>query len=137
MHCYSQSADCSAGYEMSGEEAVPFMEDLARFGVPVLLFSGGEPLLRKDLYDLADRARRLGLRTVISTNGTLIDQRAAERLAGIGLSYVGVSLDGMRATNDRFRGMEGAFDRAVSGIRHCMAAGLRSASASPSAATCP
>jgi radical SAM protein with 4Fe4S-binding SPASM domain len=125
MHCYSQSADRQADYEMSGEEAIPFMEDLARFGVPVLLFSGGEPLLREDLYELADRARRLGLRTVVSTNGTLIDEQAAERLAGIGLSYVGVSLDGMRGTNDRFRGMEGAFDRAMAGVRNCMAVGLK------------
>ncbi len=125
MHCYSQSADFKAGYEMSGEDAIPFIEDLAEFGAPVLLFSGGEPLLRKDLYDLADRARKLGLRTVISTNGTMIDKRAAERLATIGLSYVGVSLDGMRVTNDRFRGVDGAFDRAMQGIRNCMEAGLK------------
>jgi len=124
-HCYSESANRCWEREMSTDEGLALLEDLARFGTPVMLFSGGEPLLRSDLPDLASRATELGLRTVISTNGTLIDQSAAERFRQIGVDYVGVSLDGMRRTNDSFRGVEGAFDMALCGIRNCLRAGLK------------
>ena len=125
MHCYSKSADvCYAG-EMTTDEGYALLEDLAKFGAPVVLFSGGEPLLRPDLPELTRRARELGLRAVVSTNGTLIDAKTAERLSEIGLSYVGVSLDGMRPVNDRFRGREGAFDLALAGIRNCRKAGMK------------
>ncbi|MDP6438486.1 MAG: radical SAM protein, partial [Candidatus Brocadiia bacterium] len=125
IHCYSKSADrCYAG-EMTTDQGLAFLEDLAEFGAPVVLFSGGEPLLRPDLLQLVRRAVALGMRAVISTNGTLIDEAAAERLREIGLSYVGVSLDGMRRVNDRFRGIEGAFEMAMAGIRNCMRTGLK------------
>ncbi len=125
VHCYSHSADRQYPGEMTTEQGVALLEDLAAFGAPVVLFSGGEPLLRPDLFDLASRATRLGMRAVISTNGTLIDQKNAERLREVGLSYVGVSLDGMRETNDKFRGREGAFDHALEGIRNCRQAGIK------------
>jgi len=125
VHCYSRSADRMYAGEMSTEQGLVLLEDLAEFGAPVVLFSGGEPLLRPDLFELAARATSLGLRAVISTNGTLIDPTKAERLSEIGVSYVGVSLDGMRATNDRFRGSRGAFDAALAGIRHCLHAGVK------------
>jgi radical SAM protein with 4Fe4S-binding SPASM domain len=101
------------------------IEDLARFGSPVILFSGGEPLLRKDLLLLAQLATDKGMRAVISTNGTLITQKMAGELKRIGLSYVGVSLDGMQRTNDRFRGVKGAFAAALRGIRNCQEAGIK------------
>jgi radical SAM protein with 4Fe4S-binding SPASM domain len=101
------------------------LEDLAEFGAPVVMFSGGEPLLRHDLFTLATRATELGMRVVISTNGTLIGPEAAERLKEIGVSYVGVSLDGLRAVNDKFRGHKGAFDEAMTGIRNCLSAGVK------------
>ncbi|MHC4787712.1 MAG: radical SAM protein, partial [Planctomycetota bacterium] len=123
VHCYSQSTDRQYAGEMSAEEGFALLEDLAQFGCPVVLFSGGEPLVRPDILRLVARARELGLRAVLSTNGTLISKEMAGRLARIGLSYVGVSLDGMRQTNDRFRGVEGAFVRALSGIRNCRSAG--------------
>ena len=110
---------------MTTEQGVALLEDLAAFGAPVVLFSGGEPMLRPDLFELASRATKLGMRAVISTNGTLIDPKAAERLRQVGLSYVGVSLDGMRETNDKFRGREGAFDHALAGIRNCRQAGIK------------
>ena len=91
----------------------------------MVLFSGGEPLTRPDLLDLAARAVKLGLRAVISTNGTLIDEAKAAQLKEVGLSYVGISLDGMRPTNDLFRGVEGAYDRALQGLRNCMKAGVK------------
>ncbi len=125
VHCYSHSADRHYEGEMTTKEAEAFIEDIASFGAPVILFSGGEPLMRPDLFELIARATRAGLRAVISTNGTLIEPGVAERLKEFGLSYVGVSLDGMRETNDKFRGREGAFDRALAGIRNCRQAGIK------------
>ncbi len=125
VHCYSHSRDLDYGGELSTAEAERMIDDLAAFGVPVLLFSGGEPLLRPDLLALIARARRRGLRAVLSTNGTLIDDGWAARLREADLSYVGVSLDGLRETNDRFRGVPGAFDQALAGIRACRRAGIK------------
>ena len=125
VHCYAQSADQEYSGEMTTAEGFALLEDLAEFGSPVVLFSGGEPLMRKDLLELAGRAVKLGLRAVISTNGTLIDSKKAEQLREIGLSYVGVSLDGMQQINDKFRGMKGAFDKALAGIRNCQKAGIK------------
>jgi len=102
-----------------------FIYDLAEFGVPVLMFSGGEPLLRKDLFELASLAKEQGLRLVLSTNGTLLTQRVAREIHRIGFAEVGISLDGIGANNDRFRGREGAFHSALCGIRNCVSLGLR------------
>ncbi|MCD6364503.1 MAG: radical SAM protein [Planctomycetes bacterium] len=124
-HCYSQSTDRQCEDQLSTAEALAMLEDLAEFGVPVVLFSGGEPLLREDLLQLIARTVELGMRAVISTNGTLITPQVADSLASAQLGYVGVSLDGMRATNDKFRGREGAFDDALAGIRNCKEAGLK------------
>jgi 12,18-didecarboxysiroheme deacetylase len=125
VHCYSKSENKTYGGELTTDEGLAMIEDLARFGVPVVLFSGGEPTLRKDLLALLERTVALKRRAVISTNGTLIDEPMAARLRTVGLSYVGVSLDGMRDANDKFRGVRGAFDRALAGIRHCMKAGMK------------
>ena len=125
IHCYYTARAEPDPNELTTEEAKAFIDDLADFGVPVLLFSGGEPLMREDLFELGAYAVEQGLRTVISTNGTLIDQEAAGRIKEAGFSYVGISLDGIGPTNDRFRGMQGAFDAALRGFRHCEAAGVR------------
>ena len=125
IHCYSRSRNEEYAGELTTAEAERFIDGLADFKVPVLLFSGGEPLMRPDLYALIRRARDAGMRAVISTNGTLITGEAAEKLKDIGLSYVGVSLDGLREVNDRFRGVAGAFDSALAGIRHCIRAGVK------------
>ncbi len=125
VHCYSHSADQDYAGQMTTDQGYALIDDLAEFGSPVILFSGGEPTVRKDLYELAERAVARGMRAVISTNGTLIDEERAERLQRIGLSYVGVSVDGMRETNDKFRGLEGAFDKALTGIRNCLKIGLK------------
>jgi 12,18-didecarboxysiroheme deacetylase len=125
IHCYAK-ADCGcAPDELSFEEGKALIDDLAEMGSPVVLFSGGEPLCRKDMPDLAEYAVSKGLRAVISTNGTLITDAVAQRLKAIGLSYVGVSLDGLRETNDHFRGVDGAFDKALDGIRACRRAGIK------------
>ncbi len=125
MHCYAQAETGSQAGEMSLQEGRALIDDLAAFGVPVILFSGGEPLCRPELPELVAYAADRGLRAVISTNGTLLTPPMAARLKAANLSYAGISLDGMRETNDRFRGQAGAFDRALDGIRACRAAGLR------------
>ncbi|RKY24603.1 MAG: hypothetical protein DRP79_07555, partial [Planctomycetota bacterium] len=125
LHCYSRSSDVHYPGELTGEEARAMIDDLADFGVRALLFSGGEPLLRKDLLDLGRHAARRGLRTVISTNGTLISRDMAAEIADASFKYVGVSLDGPEETNDRFRGRKGAFRQALDGIRNCRKAGLK------------
>ena len=125
VHCYSASTGPAGKKELSTDAGLAMLEDLARFGVPVVLFSGGEPLMRQDLFTLIRRAAELGIRPILSTNGTLIDRRVAERLREAGTRYVGVSLDGLRETNDAFRAVEGAFDRALAGIRHCREAGIK------------
>jgi len=125
VHCYARAVEKSREREMSHEEGLALLDDLAEFGVPVVLFSGGEPLARPDLLDLAKYAVNKGMRAVISTNGTLIDREKARKLKDIGLSYVGVSLDGMEEVNDRFRGKKGAFQKAMEGIRNCQKVGLK------------
>lgn len=125
VHCYSSSDASCCDDELSGDEARQLIDDLARFGAPVLLLSGGEPLARPDIVELAAYASEAGLRVALSTNGTLIDESCARRLRDAGVAYAGVSLDGLRETNDRFRGVEGAFDRALAGIRACRSVGLK------------
>ena len=125
IHCYYTANAQRDPDELTTTEAQTLIEDLASFGAPVLLFSGGEPFLRDDLYELGAYAVERGLRTVISTNGTLIDRRAASRIREAGFSYVGISLDGIGDTNDRFRGQSGAFAAALHGIQACTDAGVR------------
>ncbi|MCS7281450.1 MAG: radical SAM protein [Desulfobacterota bacterium] len=125
-HCYA-NAEPGQNEEsiIDTKEAKEIIEDFASFGVPVILFSGGEPLLRHDIFELLKHAKMLGLRTVLSTNGTLITKKVAEQLAESGISYVGVSLDGVGDVNDLFRGRLGAFDEAKEGIRNCKEAKIK------------
>jgi len=125
VHCYAKADNRKAEKELTHDEGLRLLDDLAQFGAPVVLFSGGEPLMRPDLADLARHAVKRGMRAVISTNGTLITQAKARELKSVGLSYVGVSLDGMEEVNDRFRGKQGAFKEAMAGIRNCQEAGLK------------
>jgi Fe-coproporphyrin III synthase len=125
VHCYAHAKDMAFDSELSTLEGKNLLDDLADFGVPVILFSGGEPLTRKDLPELAEYAVKKGMRAVISTNGTLITPEKAQTLKKIGLSYVGISLDGMEEINDRFRGVKGAFKAALQGIENCKKAGIK------------
>ncbi|MDX2496691.1 MAG: 12,18-didecarboxysiroheme deacetylase [Desulfobacterales bacterium] len=125
VHCYAHAKNIPFDNELSTTEGKILIDDLAEFGVPVILFSGGEPLVRKDLPELADYAVKKGMRAVISTNGTLITPQTARTLKDIGLSYVGISLDGMEEINDRFRGVKGAFKSALEGIENCKKAGIK------------
>ncbi len=124
-HCYSISADRDFPGELSTAEVFAVMDDLKRFGVPVLILSGGEPLLRPEIFEISARAKAMGFYTGLSTNGTLIDESNIDRIAAIGYDYVGISLDGLRETHDRFRRKQGAFDEALRGIRLCRDRGIK------------
>jgi Fe-coproporphyrin III synthase len=125
IHCYSSSQNVQYSDELTTQEGKRLIDDLAAFGSPVLLLSGGEPLLRQDLPELAKYAVDKGLRVVISTNGTLITKDLARVYSDIGLSYIGVSLDGLREVHDLFRGVRGAFDKTLRGIRTARDAGVK------------
>ncbi len=117
VHCYSASSDAVDPEQLSTAQACRMIDDLAIAGVPVLLLSGGEPLLRPDIFELIACARSAGLSVAISTNGTTITGPLAEKLAKADLNYAGVSIDGIGETNDKFRGKDGAFDQAIEGIK--------------------
>ncbi len=125
IHCYADAVADNSSREMSTEEGKTFIRQLADFGVPVLLFSGGEPLVRKDFLELAEFAVASGVGVVVSTNGTLITPEAARKMKCIGFREVGISLDGIGEQNDKFRGKKGAYDAALAGIRYCIAEGQR------------
>ena len=117
MHCYSISADVDFPGELSTGEALAVLEDLRAARVPALILSGGEPLLRKDIFEIAGQAKRLGFHTALSTNGTLIDVPLAMRIRDTGFDYVGISLDGLQHAHDRFRRKQGAFERSLGALR--------------------
>jgi 12,18-didecarboxysiroheme deacetylase len=125
VHCYAQADASAAPNELTQAEGLALLDDLKTFGVPVVLFSGGEPLMRPDLFELVSHTVAAGMRAVISTNGTLITQELALRLKDLGLSYVGISLDGIEPTHDRFRGKKGSFAAAMAGVRRCQEVGLK------------
>lgn len=124
-HCYMESDNQKYANELTTVEAKAFIDDLADFHVPVLLFSGGEPLIRPDFFELAEYAQAKGVRPTLSTNGTLITREVAQRIKDIGVGYVGISLDGLQDVNDKFRGVEGAYAKAMAGIQNCVAVGQR------------
>ena len=125
-HCYSASGpDAETAGELTGGEAGALIDDLAAAGTPVILFSGGEPLLRTDLPDLIARAAAAEIRPAVSSNGTLITAAVAAALADAGCAYVGVSLDGLAATHDAFRRRDGAFTEALAGMDRAAAAGIK------------
>jgi heme d1 biosynthesis radical SAM protein NirJ len=124
-HCYATSADIDFAGELSTEEVFSVMDDLQAFGVSVLILSGGEPLLRPDIFEISKRAKDMGFYVGLSSNGTLINDDNIADIVRIGYDYVGVSLDGMRDTHDRFRRKQGAFDDSINGIRLCHEAGIK------------
>ena len=124
-HCYAQAKGMQGADDMSTAQGKALIDDLAAYGAPVMLFSGGEPLARDDITELAAHAVEKGMRAVISTNGTLITKEKARELKAVKLSYVGISLDGGRDAHDRFRGVPGSFAKALQGIENCKAEGLK------------
>lgn len=126
-HCYNRSGPgCQTEGELTTAEALGLIDDLAEMGIPLILFSGGEPLMREDIRELAQHAAKKGIKMALSTNGTLITTEIARRIKESGIEYAGISLDGAHAlTHDRFRNSPGAFERTVAAFASCKEAGLR------------
>lgn len=126
VHCYTDSEACKYSGELTTEQCKAVLDDLAEYKVPAVLFSGGEPLVRPDLFELATYARSKSLHVVASTNGTLITREIAQRFKDLGFAYIGISLDSaIPAVHDEFRGMKGAFEKTMQGFRHCVAVGQK------------
>ena len=126
-HCYSSSGPGGGpGDELTTAEALAFIDDLGASKIPLVIFTGGEPLLRPDIWELAEYCKKNAIKTALSTNGTLITDEAAGKIRQCGIEYAGISLDGATAsTHDRFRNAPGAFDRAVAAFACCKEAGVR------------
>lgn len=124
-HCYAVAADHHFPGELTSSEAIGVLDDLAAYGIPALILSGGEPLYRVDTLDLAKRSKAHGLYTALSTNGTPIKGAVADQIASIGFDYVGISLDGIGKMNDWFRGQDGAYNEALEGVRECKRRGVK------------
>jgi len=126
VHCYTDSEAKRYPDELTTEQCKTVLDDLAAFKVPAVLFSGGEPLTRPDLFELAEYARSLDLHVVLSTNGTLINERTVAKFVDLKFAYIGISLDSADPqVHDEFRGQDGAFDRAMGGFRKCVDAGQK------------
>lgn len=125
VHCYAAAKADPAPGELTTLQGMELLDDLAAFGVPAVLFSGGEPLRRRDCLTLLDYAVGRGLRVSLSTNGTLITPEVARALRSVGVQYAGISIDGLPAKHDRMRGVVGAFDATIAGLKNCQEAGVR------------
>lgn len=125
VHCYNSSGAKSWPGELTTEEAFAAVDSLADFKVPAIIFSGGDPLTRPDIFSLIEQARSRGIRAVLSTNGITIDATVSRQIKDAGVSYVGISIDGSQKVNDTLRGMDGGFEKALTGIRHCVRLGLQ------------
>lgn len=124
-HCYATSADKDFPGELNTEQVFDVLDDLKSFGVPVLILSGGEPLMRPDIFEISHRAKDMGFYVGLSSNGTLITEDNIQNIVDVGYNYVGVSVDGNRDTHDKFRRKQGSFDEALHGIRLCHDAGIK------------
>ena len=125
QHCYSISADVDFPGELATPDIYRTMDDLKAFGVPVLILSGGEPLLHPDIFAISQRAKAMGFYVGLSTNGTLIDDALLPRISAVGYDYVGISLDGIEATHDRFRRKQGAYAASLAAVRRCRDASIK------------
>ena len=123
-HCY-RDAGCKADEELNTQEAKTLLEQIAKAGFKIMIFSGGEPLMRPDIVELVEYATKLGLRSVFGTNGTLITEEMALKLKNAGAMGMGISLDSMDAEkHNNFRKFPNAWEGAVRGMRNCRKVGL-------------
>ena len=127
VHCRAEAQLEPSKEELSFEEAKALIDNIASFSSPILILTGGEPLLRKDVYDIAEYGTKKGLKVVLATNGTLVTQEIAEKLKKSGIKRFTISIDGAtKETHDKFRGVKGAFERALHGIEILKNAGISS-----------
>jgi radical SAM protein with 4Fe4S-binding SPASM domain len=124
-HCFA-SAGSKMKYELDTNEAKHIIDQISEMGTPVICFTGGEPLLRKDFFELLKYTRKKGMGAVLLTNGTLMTKDKAKKLKDAGIDYVRISLDSYKAnTHDWLRGVPGTFDETVNGIKNCVEAGIK------------
>ena len=124
-HCYTTSADIDFPGELTTPEIYTVMDDLKAFKVPVLILSGGEPLLHPDIFNISRRAKDMGFYVALSSNGTKITADNIDEIADIDYQYIGVSLDGIKDTHDQFRRVKGSFDEALRGVLLCLDKGIK------------
>lgn len=124
-HCYSEATEDGAPDELTTEEAFRLLDDLAGWGIGLLVLDGGEPLCRDDLQEIVSYASKKGIMTGVGSNGTLIDKKIAMKMAEAGVQSVAISIDGANAeTHDPFRGKSGAFHQALEGASALKIVGL-------------
>ena len=121
-HCYEDAG--KNDFELNTKDAKRVIDILSRAGVVILAFSGGEPLIREDIYELINYASKKGIYTAIATNGTLLTKKNVERLKNAGLGFVQISLDGLKEFHEEFRGVKGIYEKILEGIKNCVEAGL-------------
>jgi heme b synthase len=125
VHCRAGACEEPSDDELSTQEGKDLIDGIAEVGAPILIMTGGEPLLRNDFFELAEYARNAGLRPVLATNGTLVDDQMAGRIASVGIPRVSISLDGPTpAEHDAFRKVQGAFEKSIHAIRNLRARGV-------------
>lgn len=124
-HCYTTSANIDFPGELSTPEIYTVMDDLKAFKVPVLILSGGEPLLHPDIFVISRHAKDMGFYVALSSNGTKISAENIDEIAAIDYQYIGVSLDGIKDTHDKFRRQAGCFDEALRGVHLCLDKGIK------------
>lgn len=123
-HCYRDAGEKDRD-ELSTQEGKQLLDEIARAGFKIMIFSGGEPLMRTDIYELVKHARQLGMRPVFGTNGTLITREVAADLKEAGAAGIGISLDSLDAyRHDELRGVRGSWQQALDGMANCRAVGL-------------
>lgn len=125
LHCYAESENKKYDGELTLKEAKDFIDDLGEFKVPVILFSGGEPLLREDIFNILEHTSKNSIRSTISTNGTMLSKEVCSSLKKLNVGYVGISLDGIGSRHDEFRRSKGSFNRALNGLRNCKESGQK------------
>jgi radical SAM protein with 4Fe4S-binding SPASM domain len=124
-HCYSDAVEEASPDEFSTREAKSLLDEIASWGVGLLIMDGGEPLCREDFFEIASYASAKGIRVVVGSNGTLIDKAKALKMKESGIKMVAISIDGSKPeTHDKFRGEEGSFKKALEGAKACKAVGL-------------
>ncbi|MFY9743877.1 MAG: radical SAM protein [Candidatus Sulfotelmatobacter sp.] len=125
IHCRASATELSSPDDLSTESAKAIIDQIAEVSNPILVLSGGEPLFRKDIFELAQYGTKKGLRVALATNGTLVTKEVARKIAASGVKRIAISLDGADApTHDTFRGIPGAFDAALIGFRNLKELGL-------------
>lgn len=125
IHCRASAEKGSYPNELKTDECLRLLDDIASFSKPVIILTGGEPLLREDIFHVARHGSEKGLRLVMAVNGTLVDEKMAQKMQDAGIQRISVSIDGATAeSHDRFRQVPGAFEGALRGIRCAKKVGL-------------